>query len=155
MVTCAIAEETGGSIVKPARWASVVGLVPTRELVSADGMIQRGISTRVGPMCRTVQDVARILDVYAGYDPADELTRKQSDRVATRPDMIWQFAQHLEREFAAKGIAGVEVYAFADVSLNGRPLQPIVDSTVDLTKVDWSFFGHASWILPLKEEDGE
>ena len=59
LVTCAIAEETGGSIIKPARWNNVVGLVPTRELVSADGMIQRGLNTRVGPMCRTVEDVAR------------------------------------------------------------------------------------------------
>ena len=37
-------------------------------------MIQRGLNTRVGPMCRTVEDVARVLDVYAGYDPKDELT---------------------------------------------------------------------------------
>ena len=37
-------------------------------------MIQRGINTRVGPICRTVEDAARILDVIAGYDPKDELT---------------------------------------------------------------------------------
>jgi Asp-tRNA(Asn)/Glu-tRNA(Gln) amidotransferase A subunit family amidase len=29
---------------------------------------------RVGPICRTVQDTARVLDAYAGYDPKDELT---------------------------------------------------------------------------------
>lgn len=91
LVTCAIAEETGGSIIKPARWASVVGLVPTRELVSADGMIQRGVSTRVGPMCRTVEDVARILDVYAGYDPADELTAFSRNRLPERP--YWKYAE--------------------------------------------------------------
>jgi Asp-tRNA(Asn)/Glu-tRNA(Gln) amidotransferase A subunit family amidase len=91
MVTCAIAEETGGSIVKPARWASVVGLVPTRELVSADGMIQRGINTRVGPMCRTVEDVARVLDAYAGYDPADELTAFSTNRMPEKP--YWAYAQ--------------------------------------------------------------
>jgi hypothetical protein len=85
LVTCAIAEETGGSIIKPARWSSVVGLVPTRELVSADGMIQRGINTRVGPMCRTVEDVARVLDVYAGYDPKDELTAFSRNRLPERP----------------------------------------------------------------------
>jgi amidase len=73
-VTCAIGEETGGSIIKPSRWNNIVGLVPTRELVSADGMIQRGINTRVGPMCRTVTDVAKILDAYAGFDEKDELT---------------------------------------------------------------------------------
>ena len=85
LVTCAIGEETGGSIIKPSRWASIVGLVPTRELVSADGMIQRGISTRVGPMCRTVEDVARILDVYSGYDPKDELTAFSKNRKPPQP----------------------------------------------------------------------
>ena len=85
LVTCSIAEETGGSINKPARWNNVVGLVPTRELVSADGMIQKGINTRVGPICRTVQDAARILDAYAGYDPADELTAFSQGRMPTRP----------------------------------------------------------------------
>jgi amidase len=85
LVTCAIAEETGGSIVKPARWNNVVGLVPTRELVSADGMIQRGINTRVGPMCRTVEDAAKILDVYAGFDPNDELTSFSTARMPPKP----------------------------------------------------------------------
>jgi amidase len=84
-VTCAIGEETGGSILKPARFASTVGLAPTRELVSADGMIQRGISTRVGPICRTVADLGRILSVYAGYDPKDEITAFSMRRMPTQP----------------------------------------------------------------------
>jgi amidase len=74
LVTCAIGEETGTSVREPAKNNGVVGLAPTRELVSADGMMQRGITTRVGPICRTVEDVARILDAYAGFDPKDELT---------------------------------------------------------------------------------
>ena len=73
-VTCAIGEETGGSIVKPSSFNDVVGVVPTRELVSAAGMIQRGLNTRVGPICRTVGDAARILQAYKGFDPKDELT---------------------------------------------------------------------------------
>lgn len=73
-VTCAIAEETGSSIRGPARANNAVGIAPTQELVSRDGMIQPGINTRVGPICRTVEDAARILDAYAGYDPKDELT---------------------------------------------------------------------------------
>lgn len=85
LVTCAIGEETGGSINKPARWNNVVGLVPTRELVSADGMIQRGIDTRTGPICRTVKDAARILDVIAGYDPKDELTAFSTGRLPAKP----------------------------------------------------------------------
>lgn len=74
LVTCAIGEETGTSVREPAKNGAAVGLAPTRELVSADGMMQRGITTRVGPICRTVEDVARILDAFAGFDPKDELT---------------------------------------------------------------------------------
>jgi len=85
LVTCAIGEETGTSVREPAKNASAVGLAPTRELVSADGMMQRGITTRVGPICRTVRDVARILDVYAGYDPKDELTAFSVGRKPEQP----------------------------------------------------------------------
>jgi Asp-tRNA(Asn)/Glu-tRNA(Gln) amidotransferase A subunit family amidase len=80
-VTCSIGEETGGSIVKPSSFNDVVGVVPTRELVSASGMIQRGLNTRVGPICRTVTDAARILQVYKGLDPEDELTAFGDGRV--------------------------------------------------------------------------
>lgn len=74
LVTAAIAEETGASIRTPARVNSLVGLAPTQELVSRHGMIGAGLNTRTGPIARTVEDAARILDVIAGYDPEDELT---------------------------------------------------------------------------------
>jgi amidase len=83
--TCAIGEETGTSVREPAKNNNTVGLAPTRELVSADGMIQRGITTRVGPICRTVEDTARILDAYAGFDPADELTAFSTRRTPSKP----------------------------------------------------------------------
>jgi amidase len=74
LVTCAIAEETGPSIRWPATANSTVGVSPTQELVSRDGMIGAGLNTRVGPICRTVEDTARVFDAYAGYDPKDPLT---------------------------------------------------------------------------------
>src|SRR5262245_38059672 len=85
LVTCAIAEETGASIRNPARAASAVGISPTQELVSRDGMIQPGINTRVGPICRTVEDAARVLQVIAGYDPKDELTVFSVGRLPPQP----------------------------------------------------------------------
>jgi Asp-tRNA(Asn)/Glu-tRNA(Gln) amidotransferase A subunit family amidase len=85
LVTCAFAEETGSSIRGPAKAASAIGLSPTRELVSADGMIQQGWNTRVGPICRTVEDVAKVFDVYAGYDPADEMTAFSVNRMPSEP----------------------------------------------------------------------
>jgi len=74
LVTCAIGEETVVSVRWPAAVNSIVGLAPTKELVSTDGMIGAGVNMRVGPMCRTVADTARILDAIAGYDPKDPYT---------------------------------------------------------------------------------
>jgi Asp-tRNA(Asn)/Glu-tRNA(Gln) amidotransferase A subunit family amidase len=74
LVTCAIGEETVVSIRWPSSVNSLVGLAPTRELVSADGMMGAGLNMRVGPMCRTVRDTAKVFDAFAGYDPKDELT---------------------------------------------------------------------------------
>jgi amidase len=74
LVTCAIGEETVVSIRWPASVNSLVGLAPTQELVSRDGMMGAGLNMRTGPICRTVQDAAKVLDVIAGYDPKDEMT---------------------------------------------------------------------------------
>jgi amidase len=74
LVTCAIAEETSSSIRGPAVANNAVGIAPTQELVSRDGMIGAGLHTRTGPICRNVEDAARILTVIAGYDRKDEMT---------------------------------------------------------------------------------
>src|SRR6266581_3823925 len=85
LVTCSIGEETGGSIHHPAKNNSIVGLAATQELVSRDGMIGAALNTRVGPLCRTVKDAARVLEVIAGYDPKDELTAFSIGRLPTKP----------------------------------------------------------------------
>jgi Asp-tRNA(Asn)/Glu-tRNA(Gln) amidotransferase A subunit family amidase len=85
LVTCAIGEETVVSVRWPAAVNSIVGLAPTKELVSTDGMIGAGLNMRVGPMCRTVADTARILDVIAGYDPKDAFTAHSVGRTPRSP----------------------------------------------------------------------
>ena len=85
LVTCAIGEETGGSIHHPAKNNSIVGLAPTQELVSRAGMIGAALNTRVGPLCRTVKDAARVLEVIAGYDPRDQLTAFSVGRLPAKP----------------------------------------------------------------------
>jgi Asp-tRNA(Asn)/Glu-tRNA(Gln) amidotransferase A subunit family amidase len=75
LVTCAISEEGGPSIRMPSRLNTGVGLSQSQGLVSRDGMIGGGgLNDRNGAACRTVEDVAPVLDVIAGYDPADDLT---------------------------------------------------------------------------------
>lgn len=85
LVTCAIGEETAPSIRMPSRFNNIVGLSPSQGLVSRDGMFGGGINDRAGPMCRTVEDVARVLDVIAGYDPADEFTAYSIGRRPASP----------------------------------------------------------------------
>ena len=85
LVTCSIGEETGGSIHHPAKNNSLVGLAPTQELVSRQGMVGAALNTRVGPLCRTVKDAARVLEVIAGYDPKDELTAFSVGRLPSEP----------------------------------------------------------------------
>jgi amidase len=85
LVTCAIGEETVVSVRWPAAVNSIVGLAPTKELVSTDGMIGAGLNMRVGPMCRTVADTARILDAIAGYDPKDPYTALSVGRTPRTP----------------------------------------------------------------------
>ncbi len=96
LVTCAIGEETVVSVRWPSAVNSLVGLAPTKELVSTGGMIGAGLNMRVGPMCRTVEDAARILDVIAGYDPKDEMTVFSIGRKPARPYASYAAGGRLE-----------------------------------------------------------
>jgi Asp-tRNA(Asn)/Glu-tRNA(Gln) amidotransferase A subunit family amidase len=96
MVTCAIAEETSSSIRGPAVANNAVGIAPTQELVSRDGMIGAGLNTRVGPICRTVEDAAKILSVIAGYDPKDEMTAFGVGRLPTQRYETFAGAKRLD-----------------------------------------------------------
>jgi len=67
--------DTGQSTRSPASANSLVGLRPTRGLISRDGIIPySSTQDEAGPIARTVEDAARMLDVMAGYDPADPIT---------------------------------------------------------------------------------
>jgi Asp-tRNA(Asn)/Glu-tRNA(Gln) amidotransferase A subunit family amidase len=75
MVTCSLGEEGGPSIRMPSRFNSVVGLSQSQGLNSRYGSLNgEGLNDRQGGICKTVADVAKVLDVTAGYDPNDELT---------------------------------------------------------------------------------
>jgi Asp-tRNA(Asn)/Glu-tRNA(Gln) amidotransferase A subunit family amidase len=96
LVTCAIAEETVVSIRWPAAVNSLVGLAPTQELVSRDGMMGAGLNMRTGPVCRTVQDAAKILDVIAGYDSKDEMTVLSLGRQPAKPYASFASSRRLD-----------------------------------------------------------
>jgi hypothetical protein len=81
----------------------------------------------------------------------DYLSAKQQRALGSKPDMIWQFAQRLEKEYELEG-KEVEVYVDSRVSVNRRRYKPFIDPKVDLAAEEWKHFEHHDWILPYNEE---
>ncbi|KAL6839721.1 hypothetical protein ACP4OV_030409 [Aristida adscensionis] len=72
MAAVTIGTETSGSILCPSSLNSVVGIKPTVGLTSRAGVIP--ITPRqdtIGPICRTVADAVKVLDIIVGYDARD------------------------------------------------------------------------------------
>jgi amidase len=96
-VVLAAGSDTGQSIRSPASANNLVGIRPTRGLVSRSGVIPNSLTQdEIGPITRTVTDAALLLDVMAGYDPADPVTAFSNGR------MPRNYAQLLNRD-ALKG----------------------------------------------------
>ncbi len=79
LVLAAPGGDTSGSIRNPASACGVVGLKPTFGLVSRHGVVPISWTLdHLGPMARTVEDVALLLDVMAGYDTRDRASVRTS-----------------------------------------------------------------------------
>jgi len=80
----ALGSDTGGSVRAPASFTATVGLKPTYGLVSRYGLIAYANSLeQIGPMGRTVRDVALLLNVISKHDPYDGTSLK-----VKRPDYL-------------------------------------------------------------------
>ncbi len=70
-----LGSDTGGSVRNPASFCSVVGFKPTYGLISRYGLISYSNSIeQIGPLTRTVEDTAFLLNVITGKDPRDNTT---------------------------------------------------------------------------------
>jgi amidase len=88
--TVAVGQEGLASIRRPSTWNCIAGMRPTAGLVSRGGVYGcwPEIFGSLGPMARTVKDLATLLEVMVGYDPEDPITARGVGRV---PDSFTKF----------------------------------------------------------------
>jgi aspartyl-tRNA(Asn)/glutamyl-tRNA(Gln) amidotransferase subunit A len=103
----ALGTDTGGSIRLPASFCGVAGLKPTYGRVSRYGVIAYASSLdQVGPIARTVSDVASVLQVIAGHDPRDSTSvpRPVPDYAAALRRDVRGLRLGVPREYFVAGI---------------------------------------------------
>jgi amidase len=99
--------DTGNSIRGPASHCALVGIRSTIGLTSRDGIVPLFLRNDIGgPICRTVEDCARVLEAIAGYDSADPVTEKSKDKV---PESYTQFLD-------PDGLRGARIGVFRTLS---------------------------------------
>jgi aspartyl-tRNA(Asn)/glutamyl-tRNA(Gln) amidotransferase subunit A len=93
LVTFSLGSETSGSIVTPSAFCGITGLRPTYGLVSRRGaMALSWTLDKIGPMCRSAEDCALVLEAIAGADIEDPGSAgrsfKYSPQFARKPQEI-------------------------------------------------------------------
>ncbi|MBZ0271069.1 Asp-tRNA(Asn)/Glu-tRNA(Gln) amidotransferase subunit GatA [bacterium] len=115
MALAALGTDTGGSIRQPASLCGIVGLKPTYGRVSRFGVIAYASSLdQVGPMTRTAEDAAMLLEAICGHDPRDS---------TSSPDAAGDFTSGLK-----DGIDGLSIGVPAEYF--GEGVDPAVAKTV-------------------------
>ncbi|HHT0593096.1 TPA: Asp-tRNA(Asn)/Glu-tRNA(Gln) amidotransferase subunit GatA [Legionella anisa] len=93
LVPFAIGSDTGGSIRQPAALCGISGIKPTYGLVSRYGMIAYASSLdQAGPLARSAEDLALVLQAMAGFDPKDSTSVN-----ATIPDYYAELKKPLSK----------------------------------------------------------
>jgi len=103
----ALGSDTGGSIRQPAGFCGVVGLKPTYGVVSRYGLVAYASSLdQIGPLTKTVQDSALVMNVIAGHDALDStsIPLEKPDYTDFLVDDIKDLKIGVPREYMVEGI---------------------------------------------------
>ena len=137
----AIGTDTAGSIRLPAAYCGITGLKPTYGLVSTRGVIPLSWSLdHVGPMARTVADVALILQAIAYYDAQDIYCQKfppvyypsaiEESTARLRLGVAHDFWKDVDREIALAVDAAVSVLQKITAGAQDLDLSILSDRTL-------------------------
>lgn len=85
-------------------------------------------------------------------DMTADLNARQISKMASRPDMIIQYAHYLKQKAEQAGIQNPIVRVEAWASLNGRPYQPLIDPEANLAERPQTIFARSDWIIPLQAD---
>jgi len=107
---CAMATgtDTGGSIRQPAAFCGVTGFKPSYGRVSRWGMIAFASSLdQAGPICKSAEDAALMMNVMAGIDPKDSTSadREVEDYTATLSDSVKGLRIGIPKQHFAEGLS--------------------------------------------------
>ena len=108
LCAAATGTDTGGSIRQPAALCGITGIKPTYGTVSRYGMIAFASSLdQAGPMARSAEDCALMLNVMSGHDPRDStsLVRDKEDYTRDLNKPLTGLRIGLPREFFAAGLS--------------------------------------------------
>jgi aspartyl-tRNA(Asn)/glutamyl-tRNA(Gln) amidotransferase subunit A len=108
LAPAATGTDTGGSIRQPAALCGISGIKPTYGLVSRYGMIAFASSLdQGGPMAKTAEDLALLLNVMAGFDPRDStsLQRDAEDYARDLQKPLTGLRIGLPKEYFAEGMS--------------------------------------------------
>jgi aspartyl-tRNA(Asn)/glutamyl-tRNA(Gln) amidotransferase subunit A len=115
MATLALGSDTGGSIRQPAAFCGIVGLKPTYGRVSRYGLMAFASSLdQIGPLTRTADDAALMLQVIAGHDTHDSTASAETvpDFTAAMTGDVKGLRIGIPRAFLGEGIEAAVSSAF-------------------------------------------